>query len=96
MDSIQLQALADAIRVSAGMPRKYTDPKKGTHRKPSQARVHRAVKGGHITEEEAVDLNPKYDPSRIEYNKDIARQRDPAKQLASVKRHQAKKKNGNV
>jgi hypothetical protein len=92
MDSIQLQAVADAVRVSAGMPRKYPNPKKGTHRIPSQGRVHAAVKGGHITEEEAVDLNPKYDPSRTEYNNDKARPRDPAKQNASVKKYKAKKK----
>jgi hypothetical protein len=96
MDSLQLQALADAIRGSAGMPRKYPDAKKGTHRKPSQGRIHAAVKGGHITTEEAVDLNPKYNPSRTEYNDDKARPRDPAKQRASVKKYQAKKKNGNV
>jgi hypothetical protein len=101
----QMDALANQIRRVGGVPTKQpaSDPKKYTRATPDIGRIHNAVRGGHITVEEAVDLNPKYDPAKKNYNniqsyKINARDRDPsgerAKNLAQQKKRKARLKDG--
>lgn len=99
----QMDALANSIRRVGGVPTKQepVNPKKHTRATPDIGRVHNAVRGGHITVEEAVDLNPKYDPAKKNYNniqsyKINAKDRDPsgerAKNLAQQKKRKANSK----
>ena len=66
MDSMQLNDLANDIRRAGGIapkpphPSQAQNPKKGTRFTPDLGRVHIALTEGHITQEEAEDLNPKY------------------------------------
>jgi len=103
--SSQMDELANNIRRVGGVPTKQApvDPKKHTRATPDIGRIHNAVRGGHITEEEAVDLNPKYDPAKRNYNniqsyKVNAKDRDPsgerAKHLAQQKKRKARLKSG--
>jgi len=48
--------------------RKLYPNDRGEGHKPDIGRVHMAVQGGHISVEEGVDLNPKYDPAKKKYN----------------------------
>ena len=64
---MDLDTLANDIRRAGGIshiapvkPPQVTDPKKGTRATPDLGRLHIAFKEGHITKEEAEDLNPKY------------------------------------
>ena len=67
MPGMDLDTLANDIRRAGGIshiapvkPPQVTDPKKGTRATPDLGRLHIAFKEGHITKEEAEDLNPKY------------------------------------
>jgi hypothetical protein len=60
-----LNDLANKIRSVGGIApqaAKRSNPKRNTHFKPAIGNVHLAYKGGHISLEEAQDLNPKYKP----------------------------------
>lgn len=101
----QMDSLANNIRRVGGVPTKQpaVDPKKSTRATPDIGRIHQAVEGGHITSEEGVDLNPKYNPSNKRYNsiqasKIKAKERDPsgerAKNLDLQNKRKARLKNG--
>jgi hypothetical protein len=73
MDSLQLNELANKIRVAGGKAPQPAHPAVraavgGVHYKPALGNVHMAYEGGHINLEEAQDLNPKYDPSKKKQN----------------------------
>ena len=68
LDSAQLNAVADQVRAAGGKGSTPAIASVSVHTRPALGNVHMAYEGGHISLEEAQDLNPKYDPSKKRQN----------------------------
>ena len=67
---IDMEKLASNIRAAGRGESHFKIQTKD--RPPAIGRIHMAVEGGHISEEEGRDLNPKYDPSKKKHNQIMA------------------------